>query len=251
MSFPDRLVARTHFAYHRNMDTKPNIAEIGALVGDPARAGILTALSVGQALTATELSYEAGVTPQTASSHLAKLADGGLITVAKQGRHRYYRLAGPEVAQLLETIMGIAVDRPARPRVRTRIAEQMRAARTCYDHFAGLLGVGLTNGMLDRGYLVANDPEFDLTPLGEDCLVRFGVDVDRARRQRRAFARQCVDWSERTPHLAGALGAGIVARCFDAGYVRRGRNARTIVVTEKGRAAFGDNFGYTGISAPQ
>ena len=229
------------------MDARPNIAEIGALVGDPARAGILTALSVGQALTATELSYEAGVTPQTASSHLAKLMDGGLITVAKQGRHRYYRLAGPEVAQLLETIMVIAVDRPAKPRVRTRIAEQMRAARTCYDHFAGLLGVGLTNGMLDRGYLMTNESDFDLTRSGEECLVDFGVDVDGARRQRRAFARQCLDWSERTPHLAGALGAAIVARCFEADYVRRGSDARTILVTGKGRAAFGDNFGYRGM----
>ena len=197
----------------------------------------------GRALTATELSYVAGVTPQTTSAHLAKLMDGGLIAMAAQGRHRYYRLAGPDVARLLESIMVIAGGRPSRPKVRSRSAEQIRAARTCYDHFAGRLGVGLTQAMLARGYLEDRDPDFALTAAGRTFLDRFGIDTAAASRPRRAFARQCLDWSERTPHLAGALGAALAAHCFESGLVRRHKGGRGVTVTEAGRETFAQQFG--------
>ncbi|MDJ0949267.1 MAG: helix-turn-helix transcriptional regulator [Alphaproteobacteria bacterium] len=217
------------------MNAAPNFADIAALMGDPARAAILSALTAGRALTATELSLEAGVTPQTTSSHLAKLTDAGLLRVARQGRHRYYRLAGPEVAQLLEGLMVMAGGRPQRPRARNPKMDAVRQARTCYDHFAGRLGVGLTRALVDGGLLEAIGDDFELTLAGEDRMGAFGLDLPALRRQRRAFARQCLDWSEREPHLAGALGAGVADRCFALGWVARPRPGRAVTVTERGR----------------
>ncbi len=227
------------------MNAGPNVAEVAALIGDPARANIMTALSGGEALTATELAYAAGVTPQTTSAHLAKLVAGGLLAVAAQGRHRYYRLAGQEVAQLLETMMVVAADRAPPKRRIGRQAAAIRDARTCYDHLAGRLGVALTDALLEKGWLAPAEKDFRVTEAGTAGLTAFGIDLGAVRDKRRAFARQCLDWSERRPHLAGALGAAVAGRCFDLGWIRRVREGRGVEVTGPGRESFRSRFGMT------
>ncbi len=224
------------------MTAGPNFVEIAALIGDPARASILSALMAGRALTATELALEAGVTPQTTSSHLAKLTASGLLRVARQGRHRYYRLAGPEIAQMLEGLMAFSGTRPQRPRAKNPKLEEVRRARTCYDHLAGELGVGVTRGMVSGGHLRPAGEDFEVTASGEAWLQKFGLDLAPLRRQRRAFARQCLDWSEREPHVGGALGAAFAQRCFDLGWIERLRHGRAVVPTNAGRRGFHKAF---------
>ena len=225
------------------MNAGPDIAEIAALIGDPARANILTALMDGRALTATELSHRAGVSPQTTSGHLHKLAAAGLLGLAKQGRHRYYRLASPAVAQAIEALFIVAAAAPKPKRLPTKADGAIRFARTCYDHFAGWLGVALTDAMVARGYLAPEGENFRVTPAGERFLARLDIDVGTARRARRAFACQCLDWSERRPHLAGALGAALAASCFARGWVVRATGTRGVVLTRAGRRALTETFG--------
>ena len=227
----------------------PNIANIAALIADPARAAILDALLDGRAWTATELSVEAGVTPQTTSSHLAKLLDGGLILVDRQGRHRYYRLANAQVAHVLETL-AIASGGRREPRsAKTAEAQQLRAARTCYDHFAGRLGVGLAGSMVEQGFLRSENPAFVLTETGAEFLGDLGIDVEAARARRRAFARQCIDWSEREPHMGGALGAAVADRLFALKWTARVKHSRRVVVTEDGARGLKTHFGITQLLA--
>lgn len=224
------------------MDAAPDLAFALASFGaSPSRAAILEALMGGQALPASELAYRAGVTNQTASGHLAKLEAAGLVVVRKTGRHRYYALTGPAVAESLEVLMRVAPSaRTARlPRGMTT---EMRKARMCYDHLAGMLGVAVTIALERRGDLVPEGDDFALTPQGEDRLSAFGVDVSRARKARRAFARQCVDWSERRSHIAGALGAAIAHRLFDLGWIRRHPDNRSLTLTEEGRVGLCDAF---------
>lgn len=220
-----------------------DIAQIAALIGDPARANILAALGDGRALTATELAYAAGVSPQTTSGHLAKLTDGKLLTVVKQGRHRYYRLASPQVGRMLEGIMAVAADGPPRRRPPGKLDEAMRHARTCYDHFAGRLGVGLAQTMSAHGHVVLSAEGGEMTRAGLKFLDRFGIDTARLQQERRAFFRPCLDWSERRLHIGGAIGAALAARCFDLGWVRRMRDGRAVIVTPHGRAGFDKSFG--------
>lgn len=219
------------------MKSLPNVANVAALIADPARAAILDALLDGRAWTATELSIEAGVTPQTTSSHLAKLLDGGMVAVAKQGRHRYYRIDNPQVAHILETL-AVAADGTAEPRGAKRAeAAKLRDSRTCYDHLAGRLAVVLVRSMVDRGYLVPDGQDFALSGPGEDFMDKLGIDLAAARKKRRAFARQCIDWSEREPHLGGALGASLLARLFDEDWLDRVARTRRVVVTPAGDKA--------------
>jgi DNA-binding transcriptional ArsR family regulator len=221
----------------------PAVAEVGALIGDPARANMLAALMDGQALTASELAYVARVTPQTASGHLAKLADGQLVAVERQGRHRYYRLANPLVGRLLEAMMTVAADGPPRHRPASKIDEALRRARTCYDHLAGQLGVDIADALVARRCLVWDEDGGHLTPRGIKTFERLGVDLAAPKRSRRAFCRPCLDWSERRPHLAGSLGAALTQRCFDLGWIKRVRDSRAVAVTDKGKAGFADTFG--------
>ncbi len=217
-------------------------AEIAALVGDPARANILMALSDGRALTATELAYLAHITPQTASGHLAKLVDGRLLSVAKQGRHRYFRLASPLVGRMLESINAMAaIEGPPRYRPRSPADDAVRQARYCYDHLAGRLGVALADALVEKGHVEFGDDGGVVTPSGTEFLTAFGLDL--AAKTRRAFCRPCIDWSERRPHIAGAVGAGLAARCFDLGWIARIRDTRAVKITAKGRAGFGETFG--------
>jgi DNA-binding transcriptional ArsR family regulator len=225
------------------MSADVRMAEVAALVGDPARANILAALMGGQALTASELAYAASVSPQTTSGHLGKLSDGRLISCIKQGRHRYYRIATPRVAEMLEGIMAVVADLPARHRPVSALDEAMRAARTCYDHVAGKLGVGLTDALCARGHLVLADEGGEITASGLAFFRDFGVDLGAARSRRRIFCRPCLDWTERRPHLGGSVGAVLAQRCFDLHWLQRMRDGRALTVTPAGRRGLSETFG--------
>jgi DNA-binding transcriptional ArsR family regulator len=220
----------------------PNIAMLSALVGDPARANILTALMGGQALTANELACEAGVTAQTASGHLARLLDGGLLAVERQGRHRYYRLAGPDVAAALEALMTLVSQSNAR---RTRSGPKdpaLRRARVCYDHLAGEQGVALFARLCDSAIITLSGGGIDVTQGGISHLAEFGVDVNLLRLAKRPVCRTCLDWSERTSHLAGALGAALLERIFASGWAVREPGTRIVQFTPAGEEAFNELF---------
>jgi DNA-binding transcriptional ArsR family regulator len=221
-----------------NMD----IAVVGSLVGDPARANILCALLDGRALTATELACAAGVSPQTTSGHLAKLIDANLITVQPQGRHRYYRLAAPQVGHMLEAIVAVAANGQQHYRPRSPTDEAMRQARTCYDHFAGLLGVALADALQQRGCVVLGEDGGEVTATGHAFFTAFGLDLARAK-NRRVFCRPCIDWTERRPHLAGLVGAALATRCFELGFVERMPRGRALTITPTGRRGFAEAFG--------
>jgi DNA-binding transcriptional ArsR family regulator len=224
-------------------DIQPSLAEIAALVGNPARANMLTALLDGRALSASELAYAGGVAPQTASEHLAKLNEGRLLALAKQGRHSYYRLASPLIARMLESIMAVAADGPARYQPRWRGGDALRNARTCYDHLAGRLGVALADALVERDRVALSDDGGIVTPQGEEFFLGFGVDLGERGRSRRPFCRPCLDWSERRSHLAGALGAALAARSFELGWITRKRDTRAVLITDKGERGFSETFG--------
>ena len=219
------------------MDVEPSFASVGALLGDPARANILNALMDGRAQTATELSFHAGVSPQTTSAHLAKLTGAGFLAVEVSGRYRHYRLASPAIAELLESLTPFAAQRPVPERRRSRELVRLRDARMCYDHLAGRLGVGLTAAMVARGYLEPAARDYGLTDAGRTFLRDLGVDVERLKRQRRSFARRCLDWSERLPHVGGAVGAAFAARCAELGWIAREPRGRRVHVTGAGAIA--------------
>jgi DNA-binding transcriptional ArsR family regulator len=222
-----------------------SMAEIGALVGDPARANMLTALLSGQALSASDLAWHAGVTPQTASGHLARLTEAELLKVMAQGRHRYYRLASPLVASMLESINIVAaVQAPPRRRPPSRIDAAMRDARTCYDHLAGRLGVALADKLVGRRYIELSDEAGSVTRPGRKFFAEFGIDLNAVQqRGRRCFCRACLDWSERRPHIAGALGAAIAERCFTLGWIARLPDSRAVTVTGEGVMGLRDRLG--------
>lgn len=220
------------------------MAEIAALIGDPGRAHMLSALMDGRALTATELAYVAGVSPQTASGHLAKLTAAQLLSITSQGRYRYYRIATPLVGRMLESILAVAGSAPARYRPASRADDALRAARTCYDHLAGRLGVGLADTLTARGHLVLAEEAGEVTPEGMAFLVNFGIDTPDLKRSR-AYCRPCLDWSERRPHLAGAIGAALARRCFDLHWIERAKDTRAVTITATGRQGFSDLFDLT------
>ena len=221
------------------------MAEVAALLGDPGRANMLEALMDGRALTASELAAAAGVAPSTASGHLAKLVEARLLAPAAQGRHRYFRLASPEVARMLEAVMVVAGGAAVAPRRRATpsIAPALREARTCYDHLAGRLGVALADALAQRGAVVLTPDGGEVTPAGRAFLEGLGVDVAAHKGTRRALCRPCLDWSERRSHIAGALGAALLERTLELGWIRRAPDGRAVTVTPHGRLALGERFG--------
>lgn len=217
------------------MDAAPNPMMVAALIGEPARATILMALFGGESRPATDLAYRCHLTPQTVSMHLAKLVEGGLLAVERSGRHKYYRLASPEVGHALEALNLLAPRQPVRSLSQAEEVKTLRFARTCYDHLAGALGVGVTDALLTRGYVELLDAHFHVTPAGAAWLTRFGIDPAKLAHSRRAFAPQCLDWSERRHHLAGALGAALTARFFDLGWITRFSTSRAVRLTASGQ----------------
>ena len=224
------------------MDTGPKIAQVASLVGDPARANILACLMDGRALTASELAYVSGVSPQTASGHLAKLSDAGLLAVEKQGRHRYFRLASPLVARMLEGIMVVAQDGPARHHNHWRGGDALRTARTCYDHMAGRIAVGIAGSLVERSHIVLEEDGGKITEAGHTFLESIGINLPSASK-RRIYCRPCLDWSERRPHLAGVVGATLLNHALDRGWVQRVQDSRALTITPAGQLAFAETFG--------
>lgn len=229
------------------MRQMPGFSTTAALIADPTRALMLTVLLDGRALPAGELAYAAGVTPQTASSHLAQLMAGGLLAVEREGRHRYYRLAGAEVAEALEYLAAIQpalCQAPPRRKPLGPRARELQYCRRCYDHLAGRLGVALTRGLVARGYLApASDKQFAVPEAGRSWFLEIGLEFDTLRPTRRGLARQCLDWTEREHHLAGPLGVGLLATMCDNGWLLRSKETRAIRITPKGHAELKRHLG--------
>ena len=231
------------------MANNARFAEVASLAGDPARAAMLHALMDGRALTATELARVAAVTPQTASGHLAKMSGAGLVDVEQQGRHRYHRLATPEVARMIESIMqvasGLEAMRPA-PVTGPRDAA-MRTARTCYDHLAGQLGVAITDALVTAGHIELTRDAGLVSEGGVALFASMGIDVasltSGSGRQTRLLCRPCLDWSERRAHLAGMLGAALCTHCIVEGWIRRVDGTRAVRITPKGQRLFREVIG--------
>jgi len=221
----------------------PQLAELAGLIADPGRARILSRLMDGRAQTASELALLAGVTPQTASWHLSRLVQRALLKVERHGPRRLYRLATPLVAQMLEGMMTVAVTGPQASRPSARIDDQMRRARTCYDHLEGELGVAVTDALRERGYLVLDQDAGELTAAGLAFLGGLGLDLRSPARRPRALCRPCLDWSERLPHLAGRAGASIADLAFQRDWIRRRPQGRSVEITAAGLAAFKNLFG--------
>lgn len=225
------------------MKTGPDFAAVAALVGDPARANMLAALMDGAALTAGELARHAGVTPPTASSHLAKLQAGGLILARKQGRHSYFALSDNDVGSVLEALMGLA-QRAGHQRTRVGPREpELREARVCYDHLAGDKGVEMFDSMLRRKLIAERGGGIVLTPQGEAFAGRLSIDVKALAEAKRPVCKACLDWSVRRSHLAGGLGAALLWLMFDRKWAQRVDGTRIVAFTPKGKAAFAAAFG--------
>ncbi|QJW47857.1 winged helix-turn-helix transcriptional regulator [bacterium BFN5] len=221
----------------------PNLIEIATLIGDPSRLIMLLSLLGGKALPAGDLARSAHISPQTASTHLAKMIKGKLLVQESFGRHKYYRLATAEVALALEALLAIAPSKPIRSLRESNQATAIQLARTCYDHLAGKLGVSLTERLLEMGVLEIGDNDFTLTEAGKIKLRTFGVEVEKKPKVRRYFARRCLDWSERRYHLAGSLGASLTQRFFELKWIEYLPDGRAIRVTAAGKKGFYNEFG--------
>jgi DNA-binding transcriptional ArsR family regulator len=219
------------------------MSEVAALLGDPTRAAMLDALMDGRARPAGELARTAGIAPSTASEHLARLVAGRLLVVEPSGRERLYRLASADVAEVLEALSRLGSEEPVSSLRTAGRRDALQAARTCYDHLAGRLGVAVTDALVARDVLRPRDGSFELSEGGAVFLAEIGVDVDGARARKRVFARSCLDWSERRPHLAGALGAALADAALSHGWVRRRPNDRALDVTPHGVAALRKRLG--------
>ncbi|MET4559544.1 ArsR/SmtB family transcription factor [Lysinibacillus parviboronicapiens] len=224
------------------MSINPNMAEVASLLSEASRATILASLMDGRFHTASELAFMAAIKPQTASFHLAKLVEGNLVKVEKQGRHRYFQLANVEIAQFLEAFLTISPPPEVRSLKQSSQIKLLQDARTCYDHLAGKLGVQLTESMVSSGYLKKEEQQYTITPTGQLFFTEFGIDLTALTRKRRSFSHACLDWSERRHHLAGALGQGLLTRFFDLAWITRVPSIRAIKVTEKGRQGFKQIF---------
>lgn len=225
------------------MAHEPDMTLIASLIGDPSRSMMLSALMGGEALTATELANESGVTKQTASSHLQKLVSGHLLEMEKQGRHHYYRIADSEVAYLLETIMTVSGGLGMKKTKPGPKDERLRRARVCYDHLAGEMGVKLLDSFMSKGLFCfsegqQNQSQFMLNEKGNAVFQDFGIDTDLLNKAKRPVCRTCIDWSVRRPHLAGSLGAAILNQFYAKNWVIKSETPRLLLFTPKGEAAF-------------
>jgi DNA-binding transcriptional ArsR family regulator len=220
----------------------PYIAEAAALIGDPARANILSALKDDGVLSATELAYVAGVAPNTASGHLSRLTEADFVRVERRGRHRFYRLACHEVAEALESLEALAARTSPRVPLPGPQASRIRNARSCYDHLAGRVGVKLVESLVGLGYIKATHDDFVLLKRGEKAFTELGVDFQALRSNRRRLTRRCPDWSEQNAHLGGALGAALFSQFTKRGWMRSDGDSRAVTVTPKGKTALRRHF---------
>ncbi len=243
MCVTDKAKPRCYVGFMTNFASGIAIAEVASLLGDAARANMLSALMGGQALTAGELARHAGVTAQTTSGHLSLLADAQLVTLEKQGRHRYYRLASQEVAQAIDALMAVASAGPKRYRPVGPKDEALRTARTCYDHMAGKLAVSVADALCEKSYVALSDGAALVTEEGQKFFCDFGVDLKPDNVSKRPLCRACLDWSERRMHLAGKLGAGLLDRFTALGWVARISETRALRVTPAGEVGFRTTFG--------
>ncbi len=226
------------------MTAAANMVEVAALVGDTARATMLAALMGGQALTASELAALARISRSTASGHLGKLLGARLLSVTQKRRNRYYRIASPLVAKMLESIKAVAaLETPARHQPRSAQDDALRLARTCYDHLAGRLGVAIADALVAKRYVVLNEEGSEVTPAGARFLTKFGAQLNSKSAGRRIFCRACLDWSERRYHVAGLVGAEIWRRLMELGWLARQRDTRAVRVTAAGRRGLRDTLG--------
>ena len=225
------------------MITGPIVAEIAALLADPSRAAMMWALLDGRALTASELAVAARITPQTASTHLAKLTEAGLLSVARHGRYRYFRFAAPRVTAMIDGIVAVALEKRPRYRPLSRQARALDAARICYDHLAGRLSVDLTDSFVAHDYVVLDEEVAEITRAGTRFLTEFGIELPTIRSTCRHSCQLCLDWTERRPHIAGAVGAAMTKRYFDLGWLERMKRSHAVIVTPLGRRGFLKTFG--------
>lgn len=223
------------------MDAEDQLSKLATLIGEPVRARMLWQLLDGKAFTATELALHASVSLPNASMHLARLTEAGLLAGEKQGRHRYFRFAKPEVAYAIEALANLL---PPVPQAEAALPSGIKYCRSCYDHLAGYVGVQLNNRLLEEKILRAEGTEYSVTPKGQKWLQQsLGLDVPALQQQRRVFARPCLDWSERRHHLAGTLGAALLQMLLQQDWMRRQKNTRILVVTAKGRKALYEQLG--------
>jgi DNA-binding transcriptional ArsR family regulator len=229
------------------MKTTYPIAAVGELIGEPARAAILITLLDGKFRTAGELALTANVSAQSASAHLSKLVGGGLLTVHRSGRHRYYSMAGPDVAHALEALGSISTLPRSRVAAKiTVVPDVMYTARSCYDHLAGRIAVELSDALEKSGVIRPRGKrDYELGRAGSAWFADLGIDVDSLRRSRRAFARQCLDWTERRPHIAGALGAALCSRLIALGWIASRRDTRALRITPRGARELHSRLGIT------
>ncbi|WP_415910535.1 ArsR/SmtB family transcription factor [Oleiharenicola sp. Vm1] len=223
------------------MVAQPDVARVARTIGDPSRLRMLTLLMDGRALTAKELAYGAGIEPATGSAHLRRLVTDGLVCVRTQGRHRYFRLASPEVARCVESLLVVA---PGVRPVPSTAPDPLREARYCYDHLAGRLAVAVTEALLAQGALARDGAAFVVTPAGRTRFAALGIDVAAVAAQRRQFAPACMDWSERRDHIGGALGAALARRFETARWLRRRPDSRAVALTAAGGEALRAQFGW-------
>jgi DNA-binding transcriptional ArsR family regulator len=224
------------------MQVNPGVAETVSLLGESSRAAILTALMDDRFHTATELAFMAGIKQQTASFHLSKLVKAEWIVMEKHGRHRYYRLAGQEIAETLESVLALSKPPEIRSLRQSSQLKALKAGRTCYDHLAGEIGVKVTESLVKNGHLEKMDRDFTVTGKGKDFFAGFGLDLNALQKNRRAFSRTCLDWSERKHHLAGALGKALTENLFERKWIEKKPESRAVKVTETGRAGFAEIF---------
>lgn len=220
-------------------------ALIGSVIGVPSRANMLAALIGGQALTATELAMHAGVSQQTVSSHLKKMVDAGLIAVEKQGRYRYFRIADARVADALEPLAHLVPEGPVVHRKPSKQLLELRESRMCYDHLAGTLGVAVADALKAHKYIEEGEHDFLPTPAGVKFFAALGIDLEGLKGTRRHLARRCLDWTERRPHVGGALGAALAGAFVREGWIVTSPGSRKVTLSTAGRAAFNENLALT------
>jgi DNA-binding transcriptional ArsR family regulator len=220
----------------------PDLAKIASLLSDPTRSAILLSLMDGTIHPSSELAYLAKVKPQTASFHLHKMLDADLVSVEKHGRHRYYKLKSSEVAKVLEHLLQIAPSTSVSSFKESREKSAIHLARTCYDHLAGYAGVQITNALVEQGFLIKADMNFEVTPKGMLFLEELGIIEEDLKNNRRKFAPCCLDWTERQHHIAGALGNALLEKMLELGWFSRMPKTRALKVTSRGKLELRNRF---------